>query len=375
MARRQRSTAPRMASRRRPHTARVRRVSSEQNPIDNIEVVDGGGGHAQIHVKSGNLTVFTIHESYNTENYYVMQIERLRNRTSSGVGSYLIYPTEFPYLWEFSHFHNGMRELVPDYLLDEMADELEDIWRSSEFSNTTSSRRANRRVANGFSEQDRLYGFRQAENIINYFGKKTVKHWINGDPMGYAIQSQLDELDHAGTIAEALVELVGGKRANRMESHNRPRPSRFASRRKVSDNRYREWSEIHKDYKLVDENGTRLVLFNDGGNGTVLGPWIGPDGNRSARRANRRYATSNKTSLLSSEFSGMGWANGHTGLVGHFVAYDDWLWDMVRAGTISGPKELEREFMGGRARELERMSDIDWSQVDWNDVYDFLNGK
>ena len=92
-------------------------------------------------------------------------------------------------------------------------------------------------------------------------------------------------------------------------------------------------------------------------------------------RANRRYATSNKTSLLSSEFSGMGWANGHTGLVGHFVAYDSWLWDMVRAGTISGPKELEREFMASRARELENMSDIDWSQVDWNDVYNFLSGK
>lgn len=228
----------------------------------------------------------------------------------------------------------------------------------------------------------------------------------------------------------------------------RKRPSRVprtATPRKASDNRYREWSEIHNDYKLVDENGTRLVLFNGESGGTVLGPWIGPDGNRSARRnrranltltpsditwtarerqpgffwvdgidsegyhyeqglvpassareaieemessyqyslrrgnrnrrANRRYATSNKTSMLSSEFFGMGWANGHTGLVGHFVMYDKWLGDMVRAGTINGPKELEREFMASRARELENMSDIDWSQVDWDDVYDFLNGK
>ena len=92
-------------------------------------------------------------------------------------------------------------------------------------------------------------------------------------------------------------------------------------------------------------------------------------------RANRRHATSDKTSMLSSEFFGMGWTNGHTGLVGHFVMYDNWLGAMVRAGTISGPKELEREFMASRARELENMSDIDWSQVDWDDVYDFLNGK
>lgn len=69
------------------------------------------------------------------------------------------------------------------------------------------------------------------------------------------------------------------------------RTSRAATRRKVSDNRYREWSEIHNDYKLVDENGTRLVLYNGESGGAVLGPWIGPDGNRSARRNKRASLT------------------------------------------------------------------------------------
>lgn len=157
---RERFEAPRSARR-----GANRKTTSEQNPIDNIEVVDVGGGRAQIHVKSGNLTVFTIYERYNTENYYVMQIERLRNRTSSGIGSYLIDPTEFPYLWEFTHFHNGTGELVPDYLLDEIADELESIWQSSEFSGVTSSRRA--------------LSYRQSGRLSNRRRPHYVRHGAN----------------------------------------------------------------------------------------------------------------------------------------------------------------------------------------------------
>lgn len=354
------SRNPRMARRRvapRPRLANRKRAS-EQNPIDNIDVVDVGGGHAQIHVKSGNLTVFTIYERYNTENYYVMQIERLRNRTSSGIGSYLIDPTEFPYLWEFTHFHNGTGELVPDYLLDEMADELESIWQSSEFSGVTSSRRAL-----PHRQSSRLSNRRRPNPARHRANRKTANTYFIHDvdfPTDLVDEGDIEdwaEDEFRGWFTDVDATYAYGSLNLHVTDGNGSLDSAISS------------GDIDaRNVEKLDENGDYRPVSS-----TRRANRRRPHSAR--HRANRRYSTINKTSLVSSEFSGMGWTNGHTGLVGHFVAYDNWLWDMVRIGTISGPKELEREFMGGRARELENMSDIDWSQVDWNDVYNFLSGK
>lgn len=37
------------------------------------------------------------------------------------------------------------------------------------------------------------------------------------------------------------------------------------------------WGQIHRDHKMTDDNGQRLVMFY-GPNGTCLGPWYGPKG-------------------------------------------------------------------------------------------------
>ena len=53
------------------------------------------------------------------------------------------------------------------------------------------------------------YGVNQAYNILNHFGKPTVRAWANGDPSGSAVASELADIDFDGSVAKALREAIG----------------------------------------------------------------------------------------------------------------------------------------------------------------------
>jgi hypothetical protein len=42
--------------------------------------------------------------------------------------------------------------------------------------------------------------------------------------------------------------------------------------------KYADWNRINRDFKVVTEDGRRMVLVWDEKVGTVLVPWIGPEG-------------------------------------------------------------------------------------------------
>lgn len=42
-------------------------------------------------------------------------------------------------------------------------------------------------------------------------------------------------------------------------------------------NSRKPWGEIHRDYRMTDADGRRLVMEFVPGHGTCLVPWIGPD--------------------------------------------------------------------------------------------------
>lgn len=52
--------------------------------------------------------------------------------------------------------------------------------------------------------------------------------------------------------------------------------------REFIGNPTKPWSEIPRDYRMVNDDGVRMVLANIEGVGTCLVPWKGPSGNLSA---------------------------------------------------------------------------------------------
>lgn len=126
----------------------------------------------------------------------------------------------------------------------------------------------------------------QAWNILRYFGKPTVKAWAKGDPNGYAVASQLEDIDFDGSIAKALREAIGyqantrtrpslnTERKNAMRGHNRY--SRRANRKTASDYRdlsQSEFLDVAMEYALGIFNNTeawKLVSWVRGTGDTTV---------------------------------------------------------------------------------------------------------